>query len=249
LLLVDEVNDALTRIERAVGTVKTFDQATSTRSFSLAMTDNHELLFAAALAKAVFEAAPRCKLIVKDVHVHSLRAVLDESEVDVALSVLLTVPTWHQVQPLFTQNVACVWSPARLPRLGARRSSRAPRRLTLQQFTSVDHALVTYKGDLRGSVDDALADAGHRRNVVVGVSRFAALPPILHAHPLIATVPALIARRFAEDHGLALALPPLPVPPREVGLVFRERDAALPELVWFRAIVSKAVLAVVEARG
>jgi hypothetical protein len=42
-----------------------------------------------------------------------------------------------------------------------------------------------------------------------------------------------------------MALPPIAIAPRQVSLVYRERDAALPELAWLRDLVRRTVLAVV----
>jgi LysR family transcriptional regulator, mexEF-oprN operon transcriptional activator len=247
LELIEQVDQALGLVEHAVAGTRSFTPATSTRAFSVAMSDNHELLFGAALARAFFEAAPLAQLILRDVQFRSVRAVLDDGETDAAVSVISEVPSWHRAESLFDQIGACIWSPQALPRLGGVARGRSVRRLTMTQFTSVDHALVTYRGDLRGVVDEALEQAGERRNVVVGVSRFAALPALLRARPLLATVPMLTAVRFVRDHRLAMALPPIPNPSRSVYLVYRERDAALPELRWFRELVTHTVQAVVRS--
>ncbi len=250
LSLVDEVEEALAIVERALGPAKAFAPGASSRVFRLGLTDDHELLFGAALARALFAAAPSARLVLRPTHRHSLRAALDDGEVDAATAVSKELPSWHQEVPLFVQHHACIWSPRQLARValapaarrsGGRRASSIAAALSLEQYLAYGHAMVTFRGDLTGAIDDALAERGLARNVVVGVSRFAALPDLLATHPLVATVPAPIAARFVRDHGLASAPPPLDLPPRAVTLVYRKRDAAQRELSWFRELVARTI--------
>lgn len=243
LALVEQVDAALAQIEGALAPARAFSAATSERVFRLGLTDDHELLFGAALASALVREAPRARLVLRPTHRHSLRAALDEGEVDAATSVGKDLPAWHQAEPLFSQSHACVWSPQQLGRAGrARRPG-----LSLEEFVAHPHALVTFRGDLTSAIDEQLAGLGRARRVVIGVSRFSALPELLASAPIIATVPQPIAARFARDHGLACCPPPLALPPLAVALVYRKRDAAERELVWFRELVCRTVREAMEA--
>lgn len=236
LALVEQVDAALAQIEGALAPARAFSPAATERVFRLGLTDDHELLFGAALASALVREAPRARLVLRPTHRHSLRAALDEGEVDAATTVGKDLLAWHQAEPLFSQGHACVWSPRQLGGGPARRAG-----LSLDEFVAHPHALVTFRGDLTSSIDEQLAALGRARRVVIGVSRFSALPELLASAPLIATVPQPIAARFARDHGLAFCPPPLALPPLAVALVFRKRDAAERELLWFRELVCRTV--------
>lgn len=237
LELVDEIDAALGLIERALAPARAFSVAATERVFRLGVTDDHELLFGAALASALVREAPHARLVLRSTHRYSLRAALDDGEVDAATSAIKELPAWHLAEPLFTQGHACLWSPRQLG--GVRRTRGAG--LSLDEFVAHPHALVTFRGDLTSAIDEQLAALGRARRVVIGVSRFSALPELLTSAPLIATVPQPIAARFARDHGLAFCPPPLALPPLAVALVFRKRDAAERELLWFRELVCRTV--------
>ena len=93
----------------------------------------------------------------------------------------------------------------------------------------------------RDCIDDGLQAIGKRRNVVLGVPRFAALPAILSTLPAISTVPTHIARFFARQRGMRMTAPPIAVPAQSYGLVYRERDAEAGDLMWFRRLVADTV--------
>lgn len=230
--LIPAVDEVLGQIERAVGGPRPFDPRGSRRTFTIGLSDNHELLFAPALARALFDEAPDSRLVVRPVDVHTLRTALDDQLLDAAVSVSTELPSWHDAVPLFEQGYACIWSRRQVPM----------KRLTTRQFTTVPHVMVTFGGDLQSGFDDVLERHGLKRRVILGVPRFSTLPGVLESQPLIATVPLPVAKSFQREHRLALSAPPVRLPSRHVRLVFRRRDAALGELVWFRSLVARTLI-------
>ncbi len=232
LALVDAVDASLGRLVQALGAAAPFDPCTAARTFTLGLSDDHELLFAGPLAEALLAEAPRARLVLRPVDVYSVRRALDDDGLDAVVSSIRELPSWHEAVPLFSQGYACVWSRRQLPGLS---------RLTLRRYVAHAHALVSFRGDLTSLVDDALAALGVQRRVVVGVARFSALPAVLGAQPLLCTVPAPLARRFACEPGLATAPPPFELEARCVRLVYRVHDGGLPELAWFRGLVARTL--------
>jgi DNA-binding transcriptional LysR family regulator len=232
LRLAEEVDRALAIIESSLEADGPFQLRRSTRTFTLGLTDDCELLFAPELARALRAEAPDARLVVRPVDVHSLRGALDEEGLDAAVSVASELPSWHESSPLFSLEYRCVWSP---------RQVGAIPRLTPRKLVELPHALVTFRGDLTSVLDEALAAQGLRRQVVLGLPRFAALAEVLTTQPLLATVPAHFAAYLVKRHELASAPLPLALPERQVRLVYRRRDAALPELGWFRELVARVI--------
>lgn len=232
LELVEHVDRALATISDALAATHPFEPRSSVRTFTIGLTDDHEVLFTAALSEAMHQQAPTTRLVVRSIDVYSLRDMLDSGAVDAALSVASELPAWHQRKPLFEQGYACLWSPRQLGSF---------QRVTMRRYTKAAHAMVTFRGDLEGHVDTVLAERGTPRRVVVGVSRFSALPALLDSRPLIAIVPSIIASRFAHDFELRHAPPPFELRPRTVALIHRKLDDAQPELRWFRGLVQDVV--------
>jgi len=231
LALAGHVDEALAILERGVGHEGRFDAQDTTRTFVAGLGDAHEILLAGALVEVFAREAPRARLVLRPVDAHTYRTALDDGSVDLALAVATEdLSSWHDAEDLFAQGYTCIWSPKQLGTWT---------KLTLERFLSAPHALVTPAGDLVGAVDAALAARGLSRDVVVGVPRFGALPSILAARPLFASVPDRIAQLFVERHGLSSAPLPVTVEPRTTRLLHRRRDANLRELVWFRDLVRR----------
>jgi LysR family transcriptional activator of mexEF-oprN operon len=234
LELIGPVEEALSLIDVTTSKRRGFRPDEAERTFSIGMTDDHELLVAAALASRLLDAAPRSRLVIRAVDVHGTAGALDSGALDVVFGAIRSerVPSWHEHAVLFEEGYSCVWSPRQL------HFARSP---SLERYLAVGHALVTFDGDLSGRVDEALAVTGKSRRVLVGVPRFAALPPILSAMQVVSTVPTPIARWFACQRGLVLGRVPVKLSALGYGLVYRQRDAALPELAWFRHLVAVTV--------
>ena len=67
---------------------------------------------------------------------------------------------------------------------------------------------------MRGIVDEALEKLGLRRSVALTTLRFLTVPSLVARAPVIVTMQARLARRFAAELGLSLS--PLPVELGEV---------------------------------
>src|SRR5262245_15038805 len=162
LELIGPVERALSLIESTTSVLRGFRPAETDRTFSIGMTDDHELLFAAALASRLRREAPRARLVVRAADVHTRAGALDDGTLDLALGAVIDerLPSWHEQTVLFRAGYSCVWSPKQVPFKG---------RLSLDRYVALEHVLVTFGGDLSGRIDDVLAVRGKRRRVLLGV--------------------------------------------------------------------------------
>jgi LysR family transcriptional activator of mexEF-oprN operon len=98
------------------------------------------------------------------------------------------------------------------------RHAQVKRRLREADYFAHDHVIVSYNGDLRGIVEDALQK---QRRVRCSVSSFASLGAVIDGTTLLATVPSIVARqiRAVRPH---LSTRPLPF----------ELRGAFTELLW-----------------
>src|SRR5207245_7219151 len=106
---------------------------------------------------------------------------------------------------LFVGGFVCLYDPRRV-RLGKTVSERA--------YFAHEHVIVSYNGDLRGVVEDALRKT---RNVRCSVSSFANLGAIVDGSALVATVPARVGGQIRRAYprlrtaGLPFQMPATPV--------------------------------------
>jgi len=104
--------------------------------------------------------------------------------------------------------------------------------LSVEDYAGLGHVLVSPRGDTTGAVDRPLAARGLKRRIRLLVATYLALPAVLQATDLIATVPQRTARHIAAT-GLAIA--PLPFDQAvTVAMAWHRRNARTPAQVWFR---------------
>ncbi|WXA92733.1 LysR substrate-binding domain-containing protein [Pendulispora brunnea] len=115
----------------------------------------------------------------------------------------------------------------------------ARRRLDLETFVSLPHALVSPHGQAGAVVDIALARLGKRRRIAVEVPHFLAAPHIVRQTDTVLTLTERVARTFAPSLDLVLIKPPLELPSFSMSMLWHERRRADPAHSWLRACVAE----------
>jgi LysR family transcriptional activator of mexEF-oprN operon len=118
------------------------------------------------------------------VQFRSVAAMVAGGQVDAAVTVADELPAGIRRQPLFSGGFVCLFDP---------RQARIRGRLTEAAYFAHEHLVVSYNGDLRGIVEDLL---GKQRRVRCSVASFSNLGALVDGSPLLATVPALVARHL-----------------------------------------------------
>lgn len=226
---------ALEDVERALAAPKAFDPTTSTQTFRIATNDYIELVVLPRLLATLSREAPGV-----DVRVASLgsRAFehLGEGRSDIAIGVVGAMgepipPRGIRSRRLLTDDFVCVVREGH-PRL--------KKRLSLDDFVSLSHALVAPRGKSGSVVDTALAKLGKTRRVAVEVPHFLVAPHIVRETDLILTLARRVARALAPLLGLRQLAPPLELPGFSMAMVWHERQHNDPAHVWLRAVVASA---------
>ena len=218
-----------------------FDPASCRTRFRLAASDYTQFLFMPPLVGALREAAPDAGIDVLAINILRVEVALENGDIDCAVAYFLNPPPGLRTAPLFDEQY--VWVARRdHPAIGAATSAEA--------FAALDHLVVAPSGltYFSGAVDEALAERGLARRVVVTSPHF-----LLGAH-LVATsdlVLALPSRAAAEivKH-LPLTCRRLPFATRAVALAlyWHERVHHSPAHRWFRSELVRAVAATSSGR-
>jgi len=229
LELAGPVREALLQIRDTILQRRSFDPATAQRTFFLGMTDYTEVLLLAPLVARLVATAPGVQLVARSVDRERAPSLLDAGRIDAAVGIFLDVPTRYRNTPLFLERYACLYDPARL---------RVAQPLTLDRYTEVLHIAVSPSEERTGPLDQVLATLGVERRIAVSTPRYGSVPPILKETPLLATLPARIARLASRIWGLTVAAPPLDVPAFQVALLWHVRDECEPAHSWLRDEIS-----------
>lgn len=177
--LRDGLQPHLQRIIDAALAPPTFDPATSERTLRLGLADSAELWLLPRLLRVLEEEAPRMRVVSVPVQFRTVAAAL-AGGLDAAVTVADELPANIRRQPLYTDGFTCLYDP---------RHARL-RTLDEDEYFAREHVIVSYNGDLRGIVEDALHKT---RTVRCSVSSFAHIGAIIEGTAMLATVPHRVA--------------------------------------------------------
>ncbi len=190
--LAPGLHAALAALRDTLDAERAFDPATASGTFAIGVTDYASAVIGPALTARLAVAAPGMNLQLLAYEKHAAGALLDNGTLDLVIGAFSDPPDRVVTTPLFAEHFVGVLRDGH-PAL--------PGPLDMASFAALDHALFTLftPGRAnRGVVDDALAAFGLRRRVRLGLPHLMALPEILRATDLVATVPARAAARFGS---------------------------------------------------
>lgn len=201
------------------------EQATFT--VSLAATDYALQAVAVPFIARMRQRAPGIKIAIRPAEDGHIISHFERGDLDLALMTPQSAPPDLYSRRLFDETYVCAM---RNTHPDAQRGA-----LSLDRFCALDHALVSYTGErFRGITDDALAQQGRRRHVVLSVTSFLVLADVLRSTDLIAVVPR---RLMAKTAGLALIEPPIKIPGFTKLVVWHERTHHDASHRWVRSVL------------
>ena len=227
--VAEPVGAALAQVALALNQRSAFDPATSTRRFTVAMSDVGEVYFMPALIE-------RCRSVAPQVRISSVRAgsiaMKDEMEsgrVDLAIGAFDDVSEALYQRLLFRQ-----------PYVSMFRSSHplASGKVTLERFVAAEHLLVDSADSPYERINSLLEKAGIGPATRFRVPHFTAVPYIVSAADLVVTVPEKLAQRAAAPFGLVSITPPLALPVLQTNVFWHRRFNQDPGNGWLRALVA-----------
>jgi LysR family transcriptional regulator, mexEF-oprN operon transcriptional activator len=242
LALWAELEPALSAIESAVRGARGFDPLTDERVIRFAVPDDLEFVLVPHLLERLAVEAPRMRLVVRPSDFRTLLGRLDSGDADLALSATPEsgIERRHRILPIHRDGFAVLYDAAQLGCTGS---------LDLNTYLAVPHILLSIVGDLRGNVDERLAEMGRSRRVLSTVSHFPTLPFILKRLPVLANMPSLAACYYAETYGLERCPPPIESPRFKVSLAWHVRTDVDPAYVWLRRLVVESVKQLIIEKG
>jgi DNA-binding transcriptional LysR family regulator len=225
------VAEAVEAAEALLGNQRDFDAATSTKRFTVSMSEYAMTVLSEQLTKVFAAQAPGCTLALDPLDVRR-----DQVETQLMRRDLVVAPIGFEfpgrTQPIFTDELVCLVA-ADHPRLkdGA---------LTLDDLMAMPHAVAEFAaaGDRRRPLEVEVEDKGlGGRNVLVQVTSLLTLPFAVAGTDMCAFVPSRLAHRCVEILDLVVAETPMdPVQITEAAHWHprREKD---PAGVWLRGLL------------
>jgi DNA-binding transcriptional LysR family regulator len=233
------VRDALASLELALTGEARFDPATASRTYTLMGGDFFSMLLMPGLHRRIAAEAPGVRLRLVDSARGDVERLLHEDAIDVALERPLPMPEWVSSELLFPSPFAVIAAAGHPAIAAAGVKSGQP--LPLDLFCALPHAMRSTDGALTGATDDALAQVGRVRRVVLALPQLQAVAKAVAESQLIAAVPEQFARAVAADLGLAVYAPPVPTAVPDIRMYWPRRHDKSPAHLWLRVRILEIV--------
>jgi len=232
--LAEAVADLLARARAIVALQSPFSPASLTRTFTIGATDYGVFVVLAPLLARIQTEAPGLDLRILPIDAGRIADDFDRGDLDFAIGNFPKMPHRIEALPLFAERFVGVVRRGHPGVVGGE--------MSLDTFIETPHALVSFRGDPHGRVDDALEPLGLRRRVAVTVAHFLAMPFVIGASDMVGVLAERAAVRMAETAELSLFQLPIAVPPWDVHLVRGRQLADRPEVQWFSNVLVGAQL-------
>lgn len=221
--LYPRFRDALVVIGEAIEETHRFDPATANRIFNLAMSDIGSMYFLPPLERALRTSAPHIGLEIRQVPVTELVDQLASLKIDVALGNLPSLRGQTRSVTLFREHYMCLLGKRYAERIGP---------MTLDVFRASRHVVVSSTFSGHQLAEDALADLGISRQVVIRTPYFTALPQLIAQSDLVVMLPSRIAATFATQSDVIAQPAPMALPDFEVKMHWHPRHESSPSVAW-----------------
>ncbi|RXF75372.1 LysR family transcriptional regulator [Hansschlegelia zhihuaiae] len=228
LALIEPVRRALRDVEAIVAPPKPFDPATAERVFTLGLPDSTEVLLMPRLVAHLRAVAPGVTILLRNVDRIRILQDLDSGRVDLGIGLFEEGRTHHKRRLLHRDNYLCIFNPELV-------GVTPP--ISLDDYVRLPHVLTSLVESPHGVVDDALARIGRKRVIALTSPRFTAVPFVVRAAPVIATMHSRVALFFAGDMGLAVSPAPIELPDIAISMLWHSSFDDDPAHRWLRETI------------
>ena len=221
---LESMRPGLTQIQSAVNQFHAFDPASHRKTYSLALRDILESTFLPQLMHRLSD-YPELEIISQRIPRRDMETQLAAGKLDFAVDVLL---------PVSNQTAHELLRRDRLVVLARQDHPLAQAELTMEQYISARHVLVSSRTEGPGIEDFELSRLGGQRHIRLRCQHYYAACRVVENTDLLLTMPETYARIIAERADIRILTPPAELPDLDVHLYWHKAYEREPALIWFR---------------
>lgn len=231
LTLISPTRDILQRIHTDVLASEVFNPATTTRNFTIALSDIGEMTFLPKVLDRFQRDAPHASVTSVSMTPLELNAALESGEVDLAVGYFPDLKNRNLFQQrLFSHDFICL--------LRADHPIRS-RKISMEQFLKLGHAVIKAEGRSQELFEQLLIRKKIRRRIVLSTPHFMSIPFLIASSDLVVTVPRAVGASFAEFSNIKLVEPPLEIPTFDLRQHWHRKYHKDGASVWLRSILAE----------
>lgn len=234
------VRRSLSELEAAIVPEESFEIATAQDTFRMAMADATAALWLPALVRSIEREAPGLTVRMVPLTTREPRPMLLRGDIDLAVGFFPGVvaqlagsqgasvsPIRHE--QLYSGRYVCVMR---------KNHPLAKEELTVDRYCSANHLLVSFSGRAHGLVDEALAQIGRERRILLTVNQFFTAGRVVATSDLITVLPRHLIASTGITGALITKDLPFAMPNVHIDMLWHERDTRSPAHKWLRAHLS-----------
>lgn len=203
--LIAPLRESIARVEGTLESKQEFNPATTSTSFTFAMSDVGEMVFMPKILQRIRSLAPGASIRSIARTAAEIERGLESGEIDLAVGYFPDLRDKSFMnQHLFFHHFVCL--------LRADHPISSPT-LSLSQFLDVEHAVVSGAGRTHEIFERYLRSKKIQRRVVLETPHFMSIPFVISHSDLVATVPHAIGMFVRSVHmNVRIAQPPMRAP-------------------------------------
>ncbi|HGH5979836.1 TPA: LysR family transcriptional regulator [Kluyvera georgiana] len=215
--------------DNALMKIPDFSPQTSTRNFTLSMTDISQMTLLPHLQTQLHElGAEGIAFSVLNID-ESMPGDLESGKCDLAIGYLRQVPDSIYQQRLFNQSYVC---------LCAANHPRIREAFTLTDWHRERHLAIRINGTGHGDIDNLLEEIGQSRRVALTLPSFLGAGELVADSNLIAVVPEQPARHLMKHYPCRIWPLPFSLPGIAIRQLWHQRHHRDPGHVWLRGLIA-----------
>ena len=219
------VREALDLVQRSLREPSEFDFRSAERRFTLAMSDYAEAVLMPRFVDWMARAAPGISLEIRPGAATDFVESLREGEVDLAADYVAWQRRGFRREHLFDESFLSLVREDH-PEVGDR--------LNLKQFLGLSHVVLTPRPDRVPLLEALLRERGLTRKAALRVPHLLSMPLVVSQSDFVCTLPARMAREFADQFRLKTLQTPIKLAPLRVFQIWHSRMDNDPAHRWLR---------------
>ncbi|MGO4476336.1 LysR family transcriptional regulator [Massilia sp. 2TAF26] len=227
--MAEPIGAAMAQVALALSQRSRFEPGTSTRRFTLAMTDVGEVYFMPVLIERCRALAPNVEVASKRANPLTLKDDMETGRVDLAIGAFEEVSEALYQRQLFRQPFVSMFRKGHPLATGS---------VDLARFVQATHLIVDAAQSPYDRINVLLEKAGVGTQARFRVPHFTAVPYIVATSDLVVTVPQKLAESAAAPFGLKWIEPPLALPTLQTNVFWHRRFNHDPGIQWLRGLIA-----------
>ncbi|MDB6145221.1 MAG: LysR family transcriptional regulator [Pseudomonas sp.] len=224
LEIIEHLSPALDAMSTALSLTRDFDPAHSTMTFRIGLSDDVEFSLLPAMLRSIRVEAPSIVIVVKHVDHWNISDLLTSGEITVGVSRTDDLPANAKRKLLRRIH----------PHVLRGDGSKAP--LTLDEYCSRPHVVVSHTANISSFSDEWLRAIGRKRHVVLSIPQYSTLPALMAGTDLLANLPDHTAMAMAAASSVVTNEPlPFVTPTLDLSMVWLGISDTDPSERWLRS--------------